>query len=656
MTFEESHGIRLLLVEDDLDFRTSLTARLRKRGFEVTEAVSAEEAMEALDQEVFDVVVSDIKLPGTDGMEFLAMVKQRDGELPVVLVTGYASLESAKEAVTLNASDYLLKPLDSIEDLLRPIHKAVHSRKLEALNREAQQEIRRLKEHFESIVTSVPCGILTIEPSGEIREANDTFRGMMDCGRSEIEGRYINDVFDMSVAQEFADLMEADESRDVPRYFEWNAGEALGRQFWAEVVLKRADIGGRHLVLMVVSDISDIKQAEEEKKDLEERMAHMRKMEALGKMAGGVAHDFNNILTAIQGYSDLAMSGLESDSPVFWQLKQISEASVRGSNLTQQLLLFGHKQPIEFIPCDVNRRVRGILPMLEHLAGGDVLIVTELSPEPVTVSGDGSKVEMLLMNLVINARDAMPGGGQVTVKTSMVGLGEEFCRDVPDAEPGRYACLSVADDGTGMDEDTVKNIFDPFFTTKREGKGTGLGLSVVYGIVKEHKGWIRVASRVGEGSVFKVYLPASEEAPTEEEDDDIPADALQGEGERVLVVEDEEGTRGFLEKALSTNGYEVFAAPSAGEARTLFESKNGEFHMIFSDVVLPDGNGLDLSKKLQTASPKLKILLGSGYCADESVGWEEIEAQGVPLIQKPYSLGSVLRAVKETISREDLFT
>jgi signal transduction histidine kinase/CheY-like chemotaxis protein len=400
-----------------------------------------------------------------------------------------------------------------------------------------------------------------------------------------------------------------------------------------------------------VQVIMDRRQAEEEKGKIQAQLLQAQKMEAVGTLAGGVAHDFNNLLTAIRGYVDLVMMKVDESGPFYRNLKQIRNAAIRAAELTRQLLLFSRKQPMEFIHLNINRTIDDLLKMLNRLIGEDIVIRTDLEPDIWMVRADPGSIEQVIMNLAGNARDAMPNGGRLTIKTENVLLDEESCKVFLEAWPGKFVCLSVEDTGAGMNKKTIQHIFEPFFTTKEAGKGTGLGLSVVYGIVKQHEGWINVSTNSGLGSTFRIYLSASSVEPEDEVKEANPLQKLQGSGERILLVEDEEGVRGFASEVLRGNGYSVAEAANVQEALDIFDREKGDFHLIFSDVVLPDKSGLHLVDRLLSYKPELRVLLSSGY-TDQKSQWRLIQEREFRFLQKPYALADLLQAVKAVIEKD----
>lgn len=401
-------------------------------------------------------------------------------------------------------------------------------------------------------------------------------------------------------------------------------------------------------------EILERERTEKEKEKIQAQLLHAQKMEAVGVLAGGIAHDFNNLLTGIQGSTEMVMLENEISDPVYSDLKQIQIAVERAADLTRQLLMFSRKQPMAFITLNFNKVIEELLKMLHRVIGEDIGIDTHFEPGLWSVLADRGTMEQVIMNLTVNARDAMVNGGTFTMTTRNMIVDKAMCETMPDAQPGKYVCLSVEDTGTGIDEETQKRIFEPFFTTKGVGKGTGLGLSVVYGIVQQHRGWIYLTSEPGRGSRFDIYLPAIQDAPGAEEPENVNIREYMGKGERILVIEDEKEVRKFVQRALEHYDYQAVSAATAREAVELFEKAETPFHLIFSDVVLPDGNGIDLVQNFYSRDPSLKILLSSGY-TDHKSQWPIIIEKGFRYLQKPYVLLSLLKTVRTTLDSSDTF-
>jgi two-component system cell cycle sensor histidine kinase/response regulator CckA len=377
-------------------------------------------------------------------------------------------------------------------------------------------------------------------------------------------------------------------------------------------------------------------------------------MEAIGQLAGGIAHDFNNLLTAISGYTELARAELEPSGSASEMLFAVSKAADRATALTRQLLAFSRKQPLWLAEMDLNEIVSGMTDLLERLIGADIELVTEFDENLGRIEADTAQIEQVVMNLAVNARDAMPHGGRLTISTCAADTGNA-CRDGSQEVCDRdYVCLRVTDTGTGMDSKTMAKIFEPFYTTKRPGVGTGLGLSVVDGIAEQHGGWVNVESEPARGASFSICLPVAPEQPPVGSDDECADDEAVSEapaagGERVLLVEDEDSVRAFATRALTDWGYDVVEAASAEEALVALDSDPSGFDLIFSDIVLPGRSGTQLAEEVSARNTDTRILLSSGYFFSEGDGESPSEI-GFPLLKKPYSARGLRTAIHDILS------
>jgi signal transduction histidine kinase len=398
---------------------------------------------------------------------------------------------------------------------------------------------------------------------------------------------------------------------------------------------------------LLQQEMVERRRAEDEREATRQQLLHAQKLEAIGTLAGGVAHDLNNLLQMIQGNTEL-MSFLlpEGDEELAHMTQEVLRATERSAALVRQLLLFSRKQPMRFQPVAMGEITRGMARMLERIIGEGITMVTELEPDQVAVSGDPGSLEQVVMNLVVNARDALPQGGTITLSTELVHF-EEHDQAYPGVEPGRYLCLQVEDDGVGMDGATRARIFEPFFTTKEAGHGTGLGLSVVYGIVREHGGWINVYSEPEVGTSFRVYLPILGKAEAIRGTSAVPLEQLYGAGQRLLLVEDEAGVRSTVHSALEQAGYRVCSASNADEALTLV-AQQGPVDLVLTDVVLPGLTGPQLMERLRRTQPELRALYVSGYTATANSA--SLQQRGDQLLPKPFSLRQLLLALRELLA------
>jgi CheY-like chemotaxis protein len=363
-----------------------------------------------------------------------------------------------------------------------------------------------------------------------------------------------------------------------------------------------------------------------------------------------VAHDFNNKLTVILGYAQMAMEGLDKTDPIYADLQQVMNAGKQSVDIVRQLLAFARKQLIAPEVLDVNETMGGMLKMLRHLIGEDIDLVWSPGHGLWQVKMDPSQVDQILANLCVNARDAISGVGKVTIETRNSVLDEAYCVEHAGAAPGEYVMLAVNDNGCGMDRDTQEIIFEPFFTTKEVGKGTGLGLATVYGIVKQNNGFIEVASEPGKGTAFRIYLPRHGEK-AEEKVEAVEAEAPKGRGETILIVEDDVSVLYLTERILDHLGYVVLTSASPAEALTMAREYQGEIHLLMTDVILPEMSGSDVAGEMLKIRPNIKTIFMSGYTAD-IIARQGVLDKGVHFVQKPFTFGSLARKVREALGSE----
>jgi two-component system, cell cycle sensor histidine kinase and response regulator CckA len=436
-----------------------------------------------------------------------------------------------------------------------------------------------------------------------------------------------------------------------PQFFEWMHARLDGTPLPTEVSLNTLQLGTTKLLQGIIRDVSERKRAEEDRKKLQEQLTQAQKMESIGRLAGGVAHDFNNLLTVINGYSRLALGGLTEDHPLRDAVAEIQKAGERAVALTRQLLAFSRKQVLQPCVLDLNRVVQEMRPMLDSLVGEDVEVRVSLDARIGVVHADPHQVEQMIMNLAVNARDAMPGGGRLLIETAGVELDESYSRTHPEVCAGRYIVLAVGDSGHGMDEETRRRIFEPFFTTKPVGHGTGLGLSMVQGIAAQSGGHISVDSEPGRGTTFRIYLPALAGTAAGPATDAGGAGGVAlGGSETVLVVEDLAEVREYAVTVLQAHGYRVIPAVDASEALLICAREGGGIHLVLTDIVMPNVSGLELAKELEKRWPHTKVLLMSGY-ADNVTQANGLLDEHVHFIEKPFSPEELARRVRAVLGR-----
>ncbi len=503
----------------------------------------------------------------------------------------------------------------------------------------AEESLRREKGFSDTLIESLPGIFCLFGPKAQLLRWNHNLE--------EVSGYTAEELSELRLV----DFFSAGDRRTVEEMFV----EVLSRgraSLEAEFVAKggrptpyyltgtRVSLDGERCVIGMGVDIS-------ERKRLEQQFFLSQKLEAVGKLAGGVAHDFNNLLTAILGSSELLLAELDPSDPRRADVEEVARAGRRAASLTRQLLAFGRRQIMQPRVLDLNHVVADISSMLQRLIGEDVELVTLLGSELRSVKADPGQIEQVIVNLAVNARDAMPGGGRLVIETANVELEGGYTWESEAVRAGSYAMISVSDTGHGMDEATQARIFEPFFTTKGQGKGTGLGLSTAYGIVKQSGGHVFVSSAPGRGSTFKVYLPAVAETAEHVEHAEKAAPMVRG-SETVLLVEDEDAVRRVLRKELERHGYVVLEAAGGEEALQIAASHGQRIQLLVTDVVMPLMSGPDLARRLTATHPRMKVLYVSGYADDAIVRQGTVEP-GTPILEKPFAAGALAEKVREVL-------
>ncbi len=530
-----------------------------------------------------------------------------------------------------------------IDYLLAVVHDVTERKRSEAA-------LRASETNYRAIFNSVNDGIIVHEPdSGKALDANERACEMYGYTREEfrnvtLEGRIAGvPPFTIDAAQRHV----AEALKGTPQMFEWLAKKRNGQLFWIEVNLRLAQVGGVNRLLAIVRDISERKQAEQDRELLEQQLRQAQKIESIGRLAGGIAHDFNNLLTPILGYSEIAMMGIPEGDRRRGDLEQIRNAALRAKALTEQLLAFSRKQVLDMQTVNLNAALADFEKMLQRLIGEDIEVATYLDPGLGSVRTDLSQFQQIVINLAVNARDAMPNGGKLVIETSNVTLDEDYAKLHAGMKPGRYVMLAISDTGHGMDAEVLSHVFEPFFTTKEKGKGTGLGLATVYGIVQQHGGSIWVYSERGKGTTFKIYLPRVDAVPEAQAPGKTERKGSRGR-ETILVVEDDKMVRDLAADVLGTHGYKVICASSGEEALQMAARRKSVIHLLLTDVIMPNMNGKQLYEKLSAARPGLKVLYMSGYTGNVIVHHGVLDS-GVRFVQKPFAVHELTSKVRDAL-------
>jgi len=645
---ENKQTLTILVVEDNVGLRRLIMKRLQREQYLVEVVENGKDAIDRLVSSSNVILLLDYKLPDMTGRDVIEQLDEKGRNIPFIIITGHGDERTAVEMMKLGARDYLVKDhafLDVLPQVMAHVSAQVLTeKKLTQVRQALLDSEERFRILFNSGTDAIFVQDMENDEPGRFIEVNDIACSLLGYSRSEFLNMTMKDI-EVPIEDQQENLqMEMSQpiGEDKQRLSESLLVTRNGTHIAVENNAHLIDLSGKKVRFCISRDISG-------RKHLEQQLLQAQKMEAIGKLAGGVAHDFNNLLTAIMGYSDLMLVKMKGETPYRDGLNEIKKAAQRATALTQQLLAFSRKQIMKTRVLNINHTVGGMQKMLTRLIGEDVKLVSQLQSDIKHIRADAGQLEQVILNLSINASDAMPQGGALTIKTENTRIDEEYCKVLPYSKPGDFVCLSISDSGEGIDKSIIPNIFEPFFTTKKTG--TGLGLSVVYGIIKQHSGWLNVYSETGKGTTFRAYFPAiSAELEPGREVEAAMTD-YSGNGEQILLVEDEPGVRKIAARALNDFGYDVLQAASVEEALNLYELHRKSIELVLSDVILMDQTALELVTALQAVDPKLKFLLTSGY-ADQKAHWSEVVARGLPFLQKPYTMANLLKKVKDVLNCE----
>ena len=631
--------LRVLLVEDSEADAEILARELKRAGFSVEYArvQTAAQVADALDHGSWDLIVGDNSMPGFSGTEALSIVRSRGLDIPFIFVSGTMGEDLAASALEAGAGDALAK--GDLRRLVPVIRRELREAADRRARRDTETALRVSEASYSALVEQAPVGIYRSTPAGRFLSANAALARILGYASPQ-------ELLSLDMARDvYADpderrrLVKQDTySNQVYEELEatWKKKDGSRIRVQLSVRASRNPDGQVAFYEAFVRDITSQRQ-------LEAQLGQAQKMEAIGRLAGGIAHDFNNLLTVILSYSELLLEDLPSESSDRDDVMQIRKAAQGAGELTRQLLAFSRQQVLQPKVIDLNAAVSGMERLLARVLPEDIKLRCTMASDTGTIRVDPGQLEQVIMNLAVNARDAMPAGGFLTIETANVDLDAAYLQAHPLAKPGRYVMLAVTDTGVGMDAATQARIFEPFYTTKEIGKGTGLGLATVQGIVQQSGGFIWVYSEPDHGTAFKIYLPRVDEPVSTGEVES--GDQTRGT-ETVLVVEDVASVRAVTREMLSRFGYKVLEAADGPTALQLAEAYAEPIHLLLTDVVMPEMYGRDLAQRIGTARPATKVLFMSGY-TDDAVVRHGILRDGIAYLQKPFTPRSLAKKVRE---------
>jgi two-component system cell cycle sensor histidine kinase/response regulator CckA len=652
------HPPRILIVDNERLNRQLLEVMLAPEGFLVQTAASGEEALAMVAQQPPDLILLDILMPGIDGYQVTSTIKGHlaTKNIPVIMVTDLDDRHSRMLGLSAGAEDFLTKPVDRAElcvrvrNLLRlKAYGDYHDNYTQMLEGEVGSRTADLVESerlYRSTFDAAPVGIAHVGFNGQWLRVNQRLCDLLGYSRQELQSFAVRDLMrSEEVAGEdeaFRQLAAGTLDRHVvdERQFRRRDGSLI----WASVntSIHRDSEGHSQHFISVIEDIT-------QRRTLEAQFRQANKMDAIGQLASGVAHDFNNLLTVILGFAELVNADGAMSSQQGKDLGEIVKAAQRASGLTKQLLAFSRQQVLHTAPLDVNGLITNMTGMLGRLIGEHIEVTLSLAANLSLALADRGQLEQVVMNLVVNARDAMPGGGRLTIETSDIELdASAFHHEV--IVPGPYVMLAITDTGSGMSKETQRRLFEPFFTTKDTGKGTGLGLSTTYGIIKQSKGYILVHSEPGRGTTFNVYLPRSISDVPMPASSPVVIAPVKRASETVLLVEDEAGVRLLSKRILDNAGYRVLEAANGDDAEKVFADHADSIDLVVTDVIMPGCGGPELLSRLQVHSPALRVLYMSGY-TEQSTAHRAGLDRGLPFVQKPFTAAEFVRHVRDALDR-----
>ena len=628
-------ALQVLLVDDDDKMLRTIGDILRLRGYATVPAQSGQAGLSIVEHMPTGPAIAliDLRLPDMDGIELIGRLHEMSALTEVVILTGNASVESAVRALREQSYDYLIKPV-APEQLLNTMDRAGdrwQRRRAEVALAESESRLRR-------VFDCVSDGLFVTDTQGRITDANVAALALTD---EELSGLTHRSFFDFLSRD--GRPIDASGFRDSAQPIDPGEYRLIRRNGAVRAVDVRASGLTSDLQVYTVRDLTV-------QRELEEQLHQAHKMEAVGRLAGGVAHDFNNMLTAILAYAELLSMRFGPGEERPEEVDEIIKAGRRAAALTSQLLAFGRKTILQQRVVGPREIVADIESMLTRLIGEDVRLVTLRGDAVPNVLADPGQLGQVVLNLAVNGRDAMPDGGTLTIGTDRVELTSPRTHAHGVIPPGTYALLTVSDTGTGMDAHTLDHMFEPFFTTKEAGKGTGLGLSTTYGIISQSGGHIEVESRVGQGTTFRIYLPGVDRSVDGGLTPALSVRAVGQQSGTILLVEDERSVRDLVARILRSAGYTVLIAESGTEALRIVEEHKGSIDLVTTDVVMPEMTGPELVQRLKARSPNLAALYMSGY-ANTPATRHAFDGVEVRLLQKPFTAKELTRMVAECIGR-----
>ncbi|WP_417310483.1 response regulator [Devosia sp.] len=637
---DEAPGLSILLIEDNASDRRLVEIAFGEASVDTPAAMqwaeSLKDGLALLATESFDAILLDLGLPDTEGLGGLTALQAEHPKTPVIVLTGLSDFDVAKTALQQGAADFLDKGELEARALLRAIRYAMERKKQDLALRESQ--IR-----FRNFLLASPDGVLIIDQAGMIQLASTRAETMFGYDPDQLNGVALSALIpgqDITVGRRHVLTDETSQALDQTIH----GVRKDGTSFPLEINLSPESDDHDAATIAAIRDISD-------RKAMENQLMQSQKMEAIGTLTGGMAHDFNNLLAVVIGNLDLVAEGNSLNAEDNELIEEALEASLRGADLTQRLLAFARRQPLQPTRIEVNELVDGLFRLARRTLGANIEVKFVPGNDVPSIMADAAQLEACLFNIMNNARDAMADGGELVIRTDARFLDADFASGGTDFKPGHYAMVEIRDTGSGMPPEVVDQIFEPFFTTKEPGKGTGLGLSLVYGFIKQSGGQVYVYSEVGVGTISRLYLPSASTPDHERKAEKSRQDAEQGGTETILAVEDNSGLRQVVARQVTGLGYRFLEAENGKKALQVLEKE--QVDLVFTDVVMPGGmSGYDLAKQVTERWPHTKVVLTSGF-TDPRQNVGTAPSTNPRLLVKPYRRHELARILREALDATD---
>lgn len=635
--------LKVLILEDQLTDAELLLRALRHEGFEPDwKRVEMEKDFSSVLGEPFDIILADYHMTQFTAIRALEILNERNINIPFIIVSGTIGEETAVEAMKKGADDYLLK--DRLGRLGNAVRQALDKKRLREEKIQMTSALVEAEKKYRGIFENAQEGIYQALPDGRYITANPAMARMFGYGTPQEFIDSITESSDLLFAnsEQRQDFLSRLTRNNAVTDFEARMNRKDGRKIWVSMQARivRNKTGDVMYYEGMVQDIT-------ERKLMAEKLLRVQKMEAVGQLAGGVAHDFNNIIMIIIGVADLLREEAGNNPALLAYIDEIDQATQKASAITRQLLAFGREQIMEYKTIDLNDLLSSIGKMLQRMLGEDIDLNILPADGLGYVNADPGQIEQVILNMAINARDAMLDGGRLTIETSNVDVDDNLARSILNASPGSYVKLVIGDSGTGMTKEVMNHLFEPFFTTKKPGKGTGLGLATAFGIIRQSNGFINVYSRLGYGSTFEIYLPRASESTLQRVTAKSQTESVRG-SETILVAEDEASIRKMVTKILRKSGYTVLEAVDGKSALKIINSTTDPIDLVLSDVVMPGMNGNKLFEEAIRVRPHIRFLLCSGY-GDRALKQLKLLKAEILFLQKPFTPNELAAKVRQAL-------